>query len=65
MKKPKSKVWFNPNTPKVQRKEIFSLIGNQIGPKVWKVFGNYVDNLIRKQVIGKEILAKATKKLQG
>ena len=61
----KSKVWFSPNTLKVKRKGFVDKFGIQLVNKFGKYLGTYIDELNRRNDIGKELIRKLNRKLQG
>ena len=63
--KSKSEVCFSSNTPKSKRKELAQLLKLKLMQTFGKYLDTYIDGLNRRQEIGKEILAKINKKLQG
>ena len=61
----KSEIWFGPNTPKQPRKEYVDQLGLRMVRKFGKYLGTYVDEPTRRMDIGKELIDKVSKKLQG
>ena len=61
----KSSIWFSWNTPMHIQKSMADLIEVKVVDKIGKYLGSYMDCTADKRTIGKEIIQKISKKLQG